>query len=180
MGPDLVILDIGLPDANGIELIGPIHDLSPETDIIMLTSGGRAGDTERREALAIEVAKSIPGERVVRVLERLAFTRGKPRVIVMDNGPEFTCKAMFFWAREQHVKLHFIQPGKPTQNAFVESFNGKFREYCLNLHWFRSLRHGRGRRPPSGANRGAEPGAEHPAYRPAAGHTVHGARGGRL
>lgn len=56
-----------------------------------------------------------------------------------DNGPEFTGKALFFWAKEAGVKLHFIQPGKPTQNAFVESFNGKFREYCLNLHWFASL-----------------------------------------
>jgi putative transposase len=60
-------------------------------------------------------------------------------VLVCDNGPEFTSKALFFWARREGVKLHFIQPGKPTQKAFVESFNGKFRDYCLNLHWFASL-----------------------------------------
>lgn len=57
----------------------------------------------------------------------------------MYYGPEFTSKALFFWAQDSRVKLHFIQPGKPTQNAFIESFNGKFREYCLNLHWFASL-----------------------------------------
>jgi putative transposase len=60
-------------------------------------------------------------------------------VLVCDNGPEFTSKALFFWARREGVKLHFIQPGKPTQNAFVERFNAKFRDYCLNLHWFASL-----------------------------------------
>jgi len=57
----------------------------------------------------------------------------------MDNGPELTSKAMFFWSKRTSVKLHFIQPGNPTQNAFVESFNGKFRDYCLHLHWFASL-----------------------------------------
>ena len=57
----------------------------------------------------------------------------------MYYGPELTCKAMFFWAKKRGVKLHFIQPGKPTQNAFVESFNGKFREYCLDLNWFASI-----------------------------------------
>jgi putative transposase len=67
------------------------------------------------------------------------LSRTLPRTIVCDNGPEFTSKAMFLWARKAGVKLHFIQPGKPTQNAFVESFNGKFRAYCLDLHWFASL-----------------------------------------
>lgn len=57
----------------------------------------------------------------------------------MDNGPELTSKAMFLWSKRTSVKLHFIQPGKRTQNAFVESFNGKFRDYCLDLHWFASL-----------------------------------------
>jgi len=59
--------------------------------------------------------------------------------LVSDNGSEFTSKAMFFWAWKRGVKLHFIQPGKPTQNAFVESFNGRFRDACLNQHWFRDL-----------------------------------------
>lgn len=57
----------------------------------------------------------------------------------MYYGPEFTCKAVFFWSERTGVKLHFIQPGEPTQNAFVESFNGKFRDYCLNLNWLASL-----------------------------------------
>jgi len=57
----------------------------------------------------------------------------------MDNGPELTSKAMFFWSQKTGVKLNFIQPGKPTQNAFVESFNGRFRDGCLKQHWFRSL-----------------------------------------
>lgn len=80
---------------------------------------------------------SISGQRLARELARLGDRL--PRTIVCDNGPELTSKAMFFWARESGVKLHFIQPGKPTQNAFVESFNGKFRDYCLDLHWFASL-----------------------------------------
>lgn len=82
---------------------------------------------------------SIPGERMVRHLEQLARTRGLPSTLVLDNGPEMTSKAMFFWAQRHGVRLHFIQPGKPTQNAFVESFNGKFRDGCLNQQWFRDI-----------------------------------------
>jgi putative transposase len=93
-------------------------------------------DDLSREALAIEVAKSIPGAYVVRILERLVAERGAPDVIVMDNGPEFTSRALDAWAYDNGVRLHFIQPGKPTQNCFVESFNGKFRDECLNEHWF--------------------------------------------
>jgi len=62
-----------------------------------------------------------------------------PGPLVLDNGPEMTSKAMFFWSEEARVKLHFIQPGKPTQNAFVESFNGRFRNGCRNQQWFRDL-----------------------------------------
>ncbi len=79
----------------------------------------------------------ISGQRLARELDRLS--RKLPKTIVCDNGPEFTSKAMYFWSRRTGVKLHFIQPGKPTQNAFVESFNGKFREYCLNFNWFASI-----------------------------------------
>jgi putative transposase len=85
------------------------------------------------------VAKSIPAERVVRVLDRLAVIRGLPQTIVVDNGPEFTSRALDAWAYEHGVQLHFIQPGKPVQNAYVESFNGKFRDECLNQNWFTSL-----------------------------------------
>jgi len=96
-------------------------------------------DDFSRECVLQVTDFSLSGERVARELERLAQRRSLPRVIVCDNGPEFTSKALFFWAKQSGVKLHFIQPGKPTQNAFVESFNGKFRDYCLNLHWFASL-----------------------------------------
>jgi len=96
-------------------------------------------DDFSRECVLQVVDFSISGQRLARELDRLAAHRSLPKAIVCDNGPEFTSKAMFFWSRRSGVKLHFIQPGKPTQNAFVESFNGKFREYCLNLHWFATL-----------------------------------------
>jgi putative transposase len=92
-----------------------------------------------QECVAIEVGRSIPAERVTRLLERLRFERGLPGVLVLDNGPEFTSRALDQWAYERGIELHFIQPGKPVQNAFVESFNGKFRDECLNANWFRSL-----------------------------------------
>ncbi|WP_335985808.1 integrase core domain-containing protein, partial [Spongiibacter tropicus] len=72
-----------------------------------------------------------------------AMEGGQPNTIVCDNGTEFTSKAMFFWSQESGVKLGFTQPGKPTQNAFVESLNGKFRNECLNRHWFRSMEEAR-------------------------------------
>ena len=96
-------------------------------------------DDFSRECVLQVVDFSISGHRLARELDRLAESRPLPARIVCDNGPEFTGKAMFFWSRQTGVKLHFIQPGKPTQNAFVESFNGKFRDYCLDLHWFASL-----------------------------------------
>ena len=85
------------------------------------------------------VQVSINGRQVARFLSLLIEQRGKPGKVVCDNGTEFTSKAMFFWSKEIGVTLGFIQPGKPTQNAFVESLNGKFRNECLNQHWFRTL-----------------------------------------
>ena len=96
-------------------------------------------DDFNRECLATEVDTSIPGARVVRVLERLGEVNGWPEVLVMDNGPEFAGQALDVWAYERQVRLHFIEPGKPVQNAFIESFNGKFRDECLNEHWFVTL-----------------------------------------
>jgi putative transposase len=96
-------------------------------------------DDFTRECIGQVVDVSISGQRVARLLDALITRRGRPTVVVCDNGPEFTGKSMFFWSKHSGVKLHFIQPGKPTQNAFVESFNGKFRDQCLNLHWFRDL-----------------------------------------
>ena len=102
-------------------------------------------DDFTRECVLQIVDFSISGQRLANELDRLAATRRLPKSIVCDNGPELTSKAMFLWSQRRGVKLHFIQPGKPTQNAFVESFNGRFREYCLDLHWFTSLEDARGR-----------------------------------
>jgi putative transposase len=96
-------------------------------------------DIFTREALAIEVDTSLPGGRVVRVLERLGAERGVPDEIVLDNGPELAGKALDQWAYERGVRLRFIEPGKPIQNAFVESFQGRLRDECLNRHWCVSL-----------------------------------------
>jgi putative transposase len=96
-------------------------------------------DVFTREALAIEVDTSLPGERVVRVLGRIAAARGAPHEIVLDNGPELAGRAVDRWAYEHGVRLRFIEPGKPVQNAAAESFNGRLRDECLNEHWFLSL-----------------------------------------
>ena len=96
-------------------------------------------DDYSRELIGQLTAFSITGHQVARFLLQIIEQRGKPDSITCDNGTEFTSKAMFFWSKETGVRLNFIQPGKPTQNAFVESFNGKFRDSCLNQHWFRSL-----------------------------------------
>jgi putative transposase len=86
---------------------------------------------------------SISGTRVARYLDELGERLGLPEEIVLNNGPEGTSRAMFDWSERTGVRLRFIEPGKPVQNAFVESFSGKLRDECLNLHWFRSLRHAR-------------------------------------
>lgn len=96
-------------------------------------------DDFTRECLHIEIDTSLPGLRVVRVLEQLALTRALPRSIVVDNGPEFAGRVLDEWAHRRSVALSFIQPGKPTQNCYIESFNGRLRDECLNLHWFLSL-----------------------------------------
>ena len=100
-------------------------------------------DAHTRECPAIEVDHSLPGARVVQVLERLRATRGLPTSIVCDNGPEFRGEALDQWAALRQVTLQFIEPGKPVQNAFSESFNGRFRDECLNESWFVSLTNAR-------------------------------------
>jgi len=92
-----------------------------------------------RECPAIEVGTSLGGTAVVAVLERLALIRGRPSALVLDNGPEFQSRALHRWAYTHGVQLDFIDPGKPVQNCFIESFNGRFRDECLNQHWFLSL-----------------------------------------
>lgn len=100
-------------------------------------------DDFTRECLAIEVDTSLGGWRVARVLDKLVAQRGHPQRVVTDNGPEFTGKVLDRWAYEHRVKLEFIEPGKPVQNCYVESFNGTFRDDCLNEHWFVSLKEAR-------------------------------------
>ncbi len=96
-------------------------------------------DEFNRESLAIHPAHSIPASGVIEVLEGLREPRGLPETSVTDNGSEFTSRAFDARAYARGVKLEFIQPGRPVQNAFIESFNGTFRDDCLNLHWFVSL-----------------------------------------
>lgn len=96
-------------------------------------------DDFTREALTVAVDTSLSGARVSRELDRLIERRGKPRMIVSDNGSELTSHAMLRWQKERGVEWHYIAPGKPTQNAFVESFNGRLRDECLNEHLFSSL-----------------------------------------
>jgi len=96
-------------------------------------------DNHSRESLAIEVGQRLTGDDVVRVLEHVTAQRGKPQSIRVDNGPEFISKSLDLWACFNGVKLDFSRPGKPTDNAVIESFNGRLRDECLNQDWFLSL-----------------------------------------
>ncbi len=96
-------------------------------------------DNVSRVSPAIEVGVSLTGRHVVRVLERLKATQGLPKRIAVDNGPEFISKVLDAWAHEHGIQLEFSRPGKPTDNAFIESFNSRLRQDCLNQHWFRSI-----------------------------------------
>lgn len=100
-------------------------------------------DTYTKECHRIEVDRSIGGRRVTEVLSEITSVNGLPGNIIVDNGPEFISNAMDEWAYNREVTLHFIRPGKPVDNAFMESFNARLREECLNIHWFRSIEHAR-------------------------------------
>lgn len=100
-------------------------------------------DQYSRECPAIEVDTSLGGARVVSVLDRLAEIRGLPRSITIDNGPEFAGRCLDEWAYRKGVKLNFIRPGKPIENAYAESFMGRLRDECLNENWFMTLKHAR-------------------------------------
>ena len=100
-------------------------------------------DDFTRECLGIEVDTSLSGRRVTRVLDRLKEMRGLPNRLVTDNGPEFTSKALDSWAFSEGVDLQYIEPGKPVQNPYVESFNDRLRDECLNEQWFISIDHAR-------------------------------------
>lgn len=96
-------------------------------------------DDFSRQCLALEVDTSLSGERVTRVLDQVMLRHGKPSVLVTDNGPEFTSRAMLRWAGAREIAMHYIEPGKPVQNAFVESFHGRLRDECLETQWFGTL-----------------------------------------
>ena len=100
-------------------------------------------DNMSRESPAIEVDRSLTGQRVVAVLERVAAVRGLPQIIQVDNGPEFTSQALDAWAHRHGIKLAFSRPGTPTDNPFIEAFNGRVRQECLNQQWFFSLEEAR-------------------------------------
>jgi putative transposase len=94
-----------------------------------------------KESVQIVADTSIPALYVTRVLDQVKAERGLPKVIRTDNGPEFAGRTMQTWAAKNKVELRFIQPGKPVQNAYIESFNSRFRDECLSQHWFASLSH---------------------------------------
>ena len=100
-------------------------------------------DAFSRECLAIETDTSLGSERVVRVLNQQLQLRGAPQQLRIDNGPEFRAKPLDVWAKKNNVTLFFIEPGKPTQNGQIESFNGRFRQECLDQEWFTTLREAR-------------------------------------
>ena len=96
-------------------------------------------DDFNREALAIEIDLNLPAQRVIRVLDRIALERGYPQMLRMDNGPEFISLALAEWAEDKAIKLEFIKPGTPTQNAYIERFNRTYRTEILDFYLFKSL-----------------------------------------
>lgn len=100
-------------------------------------------DDATHESLAVVAERAISGYPLTRMLDRIALHRGFPKIIRTDNGKEFCGRAMLDWAHQRGVQLRQIEPGKPNQNAYIESFNGRFRDECLNEHWFTSLAHAR-------------------------------------
>lgn len=100
-------------------------------------------DDATHEAVAVVPERAIGGEMLTRIMDKLCQQRGYPQVIRTDNGKEFCGKAMLGWCHKHGVKLRLIEPGKPNQNAYIEAFNGRFRDACLNENWFMSLHHAR-------------------------------------
>ena len=125
------------PDAaNEVWSMDFVFDRSADTRVIKSLT---IVDDATHESVAIVPERAIGGLAVTHVLDRLAMTRGLPRIIRTDNGKEFCGRAMLTWAHQRGVKLRLIEPGKPNQNAYIESFNGRLRDECLNEHWFVNL-----------------------------------------
>lgn len=128
----------------------PNHRWSMDFMQVALSGGRRFRllcviDQFTKECLLIVADFSISGTRVARELDWLLLTRGKPEAITVDNGPEFAGKVLDRWAYTNQVKLDFIRPGKPVENAYIESFNGKVRHECLNQHYFKTLEEAKNR-----------------------------------
>ena len=96
-------------------------------------------DDCNREVLAIEIDTSLSSKRVIRTLEQVIDWRGKPKVIRVDNGPEYTSKDLEWWCRDKGIVIQFIQPGRPMQNGFIERFNGSYRKEILDAYVFFEL-----------------------------------------
>jgi putative transposase len=126
--------------ANDVWSMDFVFDRSAEGRVIKCLT---IVDDATHEAVAIVPERSIGGYALTRILNRLGATRGLPQVIRTDNGKEFCGRAMLRWAHANGVTLRLIEPGKPNQNAYVESFNGRLRDECLNDHWFINLVHAR-------------------------------------
>lgn len=136
-------LRLALPDATAKDDIWAmdfIHDaLSNNQKLKILT----VLDIASRRPPTLHADHSIRGVHIVEILEEFRRSGRKPKTIIVDNGPEFRSKAMQAWASKNHVRLHFIEPGKPHQNGYIESFNGRFREECLDRNLFENLEHAR-------------------------------------
>jgi transposase InsO family protein len=129
------------PDAaNEVWSMDFVFDRSADSRVIKCLT---IVDDATHESVDIVPERAIGGLTVTRILDRLAMTRGLPRIIRTDNGKEFCGRAMLTWAHTHHVTLRLIEPGKPNQNAYIESFNGRLRDECLNEHWFLNLVHAR-------------------------------------
>jgi putative transposase len=124
--------------ANEVWSMDFVFDRSAEGRVIKCLT---VVDDATHESVAVVPERAIGGIAVTRILEQLAMTRGLPRTIRTDNGKEFCGRAMLTWAHLNTVNLRLIEPGKPNQNAYIESFNGRLRDECLNEHWFLNLAH---------------------------------------
>lgn len=132
---------LGRPErANQVWSMDFVFDRTAEGRVIKCLT---VVDDATHEAVAVVPERAIGGHALTRILDRLAMQRGLPQAIRTDNGKEFCGRAMLTWAHERSVRLFLIQPGKPNQNAYIESFNGRLRDECLNEHWFVSLAHAR-------------------------------------